>query len=50
MNIIINACKTNPAIAGKVVAECQKLGCENPSMIKDIETAKKLAKFVGTLV
>lgn len=50
MSIIVNACKTNPAIAGKVVAECQKLGCENPSMIKDLETAKKLAKFVGTLV
>ena len=49
MTIIVNACKTNPAIAGKVVAECQKLGCENPSMIKDIETAKKLAEFVGTL-
>jgi hypothetical protein len=49
MGVIVNACKTNPAIAGKVVAECQKLGCENPSMIKDIETAKKLAEFVGTL-
>ena len=49
MGIIVNACKSNPAIAGKVVAECQKLGCENPSMIKDIETAKKLAEFVGTL-
>lgn len=49
MNIIINACKNNPTIAGKVVAECQKLGCENPSMIKDIETAKKLAQFVNTL-
>lgn len=49
MNIIVNACKTNPTIAGKVVAECQKLGCENPSMIKDIETAKKLAEFVSTL-
>lgn len=49
MSIIVNACKSNPAIAGKVVAECQKLGCENPSMIKDIETAKKLAEFVGTL-
>ena len=49
MGIIVNACKTNPAIAGRVVAECQKLGCENPSMIKDIETAKKLAEFVGTL-
>ena len=49
MGIIVNACKSNPAIAGKVVTECQKLGCENPSMIKDIETAKKLAEFVGTL-
>ena len=49
MGIIVNACKSNPTIAGKVVAECQKLGCENPSMIKDIETAKKLAEFVGTL-
>ena len=49
MAIIINACKANPAIGGKVVAECQKLGCENPSMIKDIETAKKLADFVSTL-
>ena len=49
MSIIVNACKSNPAIAGKVVAECQNLGCENPSMIKDIETAKKLAAFVSTL-
>lgn len=49
MNIIVGACKANPSIAGKVVEECQKLGCENPSVIKDIETAKKLAKFVSTL-
>lgn len=49
MAIIINACKANPAIGGKVVAECQKLGYENPSMIKDIETVKKLADFVSTL-
>ena len=49
MNIIINACKTNPTIAGKVVAKCQELGCENPSVIKDIATAKALADFVNTL-
>ena len=49
MNVIIDACKSNPAIAGKVVAECQKLGYDNPSMIKDVETAKKLAEFVGAL-
>ena len=49
MGIIVNACKTNPTIAGKVVAKCQELGCENPSMIKDIATAKALADFVSTL-
>ena len=49
MNIIINACKTNPTIAGKVVAKCQELGCENPTVIKDIATAKALADFVNTL-
>ena len=49
MSIIVNACKTNPTIAGKVVAKCQELGCENPSVIKDIATAKALADFVSTL-
>ena len=49
MNVIINACKTDQTVAGKVVTECQKLGYANPSLIKDIETAKKLAKFVSTL-
>ena len=49
MNIIINACKTDQTVAGKVVTECQKLGYANPSLIKDIEIAKKLAAFVQTL-
>lgn len=49
MSIIVDACKSNATNAGKIVAECQKLGCDNPSLIKDIETAKKLAEFAKTL-
>lgn len=49
MNIVINACKTNPTIAGQVVAKCQELGYANPAEVKDIEGAKALAEFVATL-
>ena len=49
MNIIVNACKANSIIAGKIVTKCKELGYDNPSLITDIEVAKQLAEFVKTL-
>lgn len=49
MNIIVNACKANSTIAGKIVTKCKELGYDNPSLITDIEVAKQLAEFVKTL-
>ena len=49
MSVVVNACKANSVIAGKIVTKCKELGYDNPSLITDIEVAKQLAEFVKTL-
>lgn len=49
MSIIIEACKSNQNVAGKVMAECKKIGYDNPSLIQNIEDAKKLAEFAKNI-
>ena len=46
---IVSTCQLGNDIAVKIVTKCQELGYENPAMIKDINTAKKLAEFASTL-
>ena len=49
MQSIVSTCQLGNDIAVKIVTKCQELGYENPAMIKDINTAKKLAEFASTL-
>jgi hypothetical protein len=46
---IMDVCKSDGVLARKIMAECQKFGYANPSVISDLETATKIEEFIKTL-